>query len=603
MVIDAASLERAVINAGSGFRYWAETYARIKNKDGQLEAWRLNHLQKQFADAIEWCLDHDRPMRIITLKPRQKGSSTGWMGVVAWISRVLCREVLIVGGEYSQTNNMWEQLRRFFTTDGYPWDGPAAVAQKAIRLTNGSLVRPGTARDAEEGRSGTYQGLICTEAARWSEYGVANAEGVLGGMMNCVPFRPRTLVVLESTAKGPSGVFYETWTHPDTQFLDDVKARDNRGWIRIFSPWYVFEDSADDLTREDRQDIMDTLTEEERGIMARCEVNGQPVGPRQIAFRRRTIRDELKGDVNAFRREFPETWEEAFAASSPSFFSADGLAVMERHMGEMEPGMGGVLDPVGNRRGVVAFSPVIQGQPMWIQYESPVQGRRYVIGADFMSGLAEDEKGTNRDHHAVVVLRQGYHDAKGWHPPKIVMRTVWPCQWHADIIAEQTMLAHQYYGRAYLVPELNCGAEIIRDLVDWGAVVHEARRGVDVSQEVRKAKGTGRYGFRTVGGGEDTKGTRRWLLNQLNQQVRDHDAPTGGLRVDRRTLKEMGLFVQHKDGNYRALQGEHDDSVMALALAFALVDAATPYVPPGGTGTLGWTPGAGKPRRERPFGI
>ena len=605
MVIDAAGLERALLCDPGGFRLWAERYEKIDLKDGSTKPWKLNILQRRFGEAMAWCIANNRPMRFLSLKPRQKGSSTGWMGGVKWFSESQPnpKRTLIIGHEYSATDNMWAILNRFIENDGYAWDGPVKVTDKKITFPNRSIVQKETARDTRAGRSATCQVIIGTEVAHWAQFGVANADNVLSGMMNTMPHLPGTLAVLETTANGPSGVFFDYWTAPTTQFLHEAKAKDLRGWIKIFAGWHEFDDSKDELTDAQKEELMDNLTEDEKGIMARLGI-----GPEYIAFRRRTIATEFKGDANRFKQEFPENPEEAFTASSPSFFSHDGIGRLESIIGEMVPS-GGVLDTSPTNRKIAIFSPVGIEQAMWLQYEPPIKGRRYVIGCDFATGVASDEKGTNRDHHGIIVLRQGYHDERGWHPPKVVMRNRWPCQWMPDIVAEQVYLAHRLYGGAFIVPERNCGTDIIRDLVDWGASVFEARDGVDINQEVKKARPSGRYGYLT------TAESRRTMLAQLNQAVRDFPEwvgtgesrvlvnPTGGIVVDRRTLDEMRLFVQHKDGKYRALQGQHDDSVMALALAYALIDAATVYTPPGGQG--GWIPGDGQRQkaRPRPYGI
>lgn len=583
MLADFDRIERNALLSPSGFAAWCETHARIKDKAGKIVPLRLNHLQRQVAEAVEWCRANKRPMRFLMLKPRQKGSSTINTAVCDYLSNIGVKESLIVGGQLAHSDNLWKMLRRYAEYDQYQWfEERPQIGDKVIRWPNGSLASKGTANDPEEGRSGTYQVLICTEAARWSEQGVANATDVLTGLMACVPYEPDTLICLETTARGPSGVFFDLWTDKETQWLHEAQQHDNGGFIKIFSPWFAFSDSRDSLSPEQEAAFRTTLTQDELAIMGQY---GLDIG--QLSWRRRTIRTECKRDKRIFGREYPANPEEAFAASSPSYFSADGLAVLrQRAQKESETRLPALLEAPQPDR--VALSKVTEEESMWWIYEQPVAGRRYLVSADFMQGLTDDERGDNRDHHAVIVLQQGYMDPHyGWKRPKVVARTVWPCQWADDILEEQIWRAHLYYGRCMVVPEANIGTHIVRGLVNRGAIVWEQTRGLDASQETRTLAPTGKFGFRTTGGGEQTAGTKRWILENLARAVREWDVDGDGIECDNRTIREMEVFVRHVNGKLEAMKGEHDDSVMALAIGFACLDAATLFRPPL------WHPGAG----------
>jgi hypothetical protein len=570
----------ALRNSVGGFRLWLSSHARIKDKDGALVQIVLNDLQKQYVEAIEWCLKMRRPMRFIILKARQVGSSTINMLFVDWFSKAHGKNTLIVGGQMAHSSNLWKILRTSITHDTYQWAAEKAKpGDKQIIWPNGSAAEKGTARDPEEGRSGTYQIIVCTEAARWSEQGVANASEVLAGLLASLPPKPGTLGVMESTARGPAGEFHRIWTDEDSQFLHEAQQDDKGGWIKIFSPWFAFPDYRKPFGNQAaRTRFVNSMTTEEKLIQEQFSLDLE-----QLNWRRHTIRDNCKRDVRIFRREYPSTWQEAFMASSPSYFSAEGLAVARKRasQAELADRRNVLFERPYPDRPVIAISEVPMDQAKWIIYERPLPGRKYIMGADFMEGLTEKENGDNRDNHAVKIWRAGYMSpVSGWIRPRIVAATPKPCQWGDDLIEEEIWRASEYFGRCLIVPERNTGTHIIKGLVERGCHVWEPSRGLDISLETREITPSGKYGIRTTGGGEDTKGTKRNILANLAAEIREHDVEGRGVDLDLLTVQECEVFIQHISGKLAAQNGEHDDQVMAAAIPFSLIDAATIYRTP-----------------------
>ena len=65
------------------------------------------------------------------------------------------------------------------------------------------------------------------------------------------------------------------------------------------------------------------------------------------------------------------------------------------------------------------------------------------------------------------------------------------------------------------------------------------------------------YGFNT------TPRTKPIIISELVELMRDDPS----IEVDKQTLKEMTTFVKKDNGKQEAIDGEHDDLVMALAIA------------------------------------
>jgi len=74
--------------------------------------------------------------------------------------------------------------------------------------------------------------------------------------MGAVPKEANTLVIGETTVRGGSGVFYEQWGQAKT--LEQVKAGDYTwgDFIKVFMPWYVFDDSVLPVTLEEEASIL-----------------------------------------------------------------------------------------------------------------------------------------------------------------------------------------------------------------------------------------------------------------------------------------------------------------------------------------------------------
>ena len=587
--IDPADLDRAIIHNSAAA--WFETYGRIIDKQKMLVPPMMNALQERVFIALRWCIENDVPIRLILLKPRQKGCSTVSMAVLYWMmNRYDNFRSVVIGREYSQTDNLWQILKTYSINDKYDWGFDRRVLQKVCSFGNGSSLDKETAQDAEAGRSGTFHCVVATEAARWRENGIANAEDILNGLLNCVPYLPGTAVIQESTARGASGPFYETWG--DALDFDEYVRLFERGdnldgrYMRIFAGWHEFQDSCDVLSDRQSEGIQDSITPPESEI---TQYYGLTAG--HIAWRRRTIRIECQRDEQKFDREYPETPGHAFRASAPSRFNTRGLAVMKAEAKQTEETWG-VFESMNRnphqRKGTdrnFAFARLDALDPTArvILIEKPVVGMKYLMAVDTMEGEVADDEGKDLDHHAALVLRRGYYDPdRGWQKPKVVARTVLDpsnginCRWDIDILEEQVWRLAQYYGDCIISVESNKDRGLIRSLFKRGANQYE-RQTDEERGDTRTPKLSGRLGFRTVGG--EAENTRTWIIENLARAVREWDQEGEGIEVDRRTLVEMENFIVNGDGRAEALTGEHDDSVLSLCIALALIEHSTNYSP------------------------
>lgn len=599
---------RNALERPDGFTTWFETFAKIQlpapildEKTGRLTKLATpvaNYLQQQFCTLIEHCQANNLPCRAIMLKPRQIGCSTISVGNLYKQTRHHGLEGMIIGGQYDQTDELWKILKRYHDNDSFPWAAGGVVNERAAKYENGGMISKRTAQNENAGRAGTYQAVIVTELGRWEEGGKASAGDVLQGVQATVAQQANTFIVLESTARGNTGVFYEQWQNSVT--LEQFLAGDYEGipYVQIFAPAHAFAKHRLPLTPRQEDELRETLTEDERWRMAEFDA---PMS--YIAWRRDTLRNMCRGNETRLKFDFPDTPEEAFHASSMATFSTQAINLMRAEARKF-PGTHGVLraaddEPWSQKRFVFEPREVEHSEVM--VWEQPMPGLAYLMSVDTMTGEAKDKDGRKRDHHCATVLRNGYLDPRTgrWMPPKVVARSrpptrnpEWNCQW--NILAKLGPVVwalHRFYGSCMVAPESNKDGGLILLLFQKGVPIFERNKQQDSGGERPDIEFTGKLGFLTVGG--HAENTRSWILTQLEDAVARYGQEGHGIEIlDTRTLDEMTTFIENPKGRKEAAPGEHDDSVMALAIAYALRDHATTYLAPRNPGS--WDGDRGK---------
>ena len=577
---------------------WFENYGRIKTKTVGPALDRppaANPMQEEIGRAVNWCLHNDQPIRLIIYKPRQKGCSTGNVAIVYARARTQPMNCLIIGGQASQTTNLWNILRHYAKLDRCPWGNTWTDTQTTATCNNGSTFTRETAGDKEAGRSGTYHAVIATEVARWPNDGARNAHEVLNSVLNCVPNLPGTIVILESTACGPVGPFPSTWAGAVT--LPQMQAgHKGNGYLRIFAPWHRFPDSTMPLTPQEKHGLRDKLTAaaDTKALRLMDELG---LAPESIAYYHHLLSaPECGGDPMKRDREYPTTPEDGFQASSPSRFNLEALDQLDAYARTREPDLRhGTLElhpderlKAPERRDYrrTAWITASPAQCEFALIEDRIPGCAYLIATDNMKG-ASHVTGADPDCNAVAVLRDGWFDRHHrWHPPEIVA-SLYPTGWgphghhHAspgnrwdmDILAEAIARLSGYFGNAIVVPESNRGEFLISELRKRRVPLWLRERPKD---RVDLYEDTGLIGFNT------SPESKKTLVENLARHLRELHQPNGGFRCPFPWINsEFRTFIRHKDGTEGALKitGCHDDQVIATALALLCKNAATPYHP------------------------
>ncbi len=227
----------------------------------------------------------------------------------------------------------------------------------------------------------------------------------------------------------------------------------------------------------------------------------------RIAYRRR-IRENFRGLA---KQEYAEDADSCFLASGECIFETGAI---ERRLRE-------VTDPAETRR---------NGElRIWLP---PQAGRKYLVAVDPAGG------GIDGDYAAaqVIDLTSAMQCAElhGHRTP-------------LELAEESAALAKEYHGALLAVERNNHG---------FGVLAH--LRGVCRYEHV--------YQYHGQDGWPTNTATRPLMLGRLEAAL----VETPGLFASQRLLQECRSFVRHANGQSGARAGEHDDCVMAMAIALAV---------------------------------
>jgi hypothetical protein len=284
------------------FLVFAPEVLKIKTKAGRLVPFTLNKAQIYIHLRLEQQLEEIGKVRALILKGRQQGCSTLISGRFYHKSSMRYGvSVFILTHEQRATNNLFEMAERYYEYAPFkPSLGKSNAKEMQFKKLAGGY-KVGTAGVKAGGRSGTIQLFHGSEVAFWP-----NDTDQFSGVVQSVPDEPGTEIILESTANGVTGEFYERWQQAE---------KGDGEYIAIFVPWfwdtgYRKRPPANFNLHSVKQHESETMTEVEY-----AEVHG--LDDWQMYWRRTKIA-EL--GVVKFMQEYPATADEAFQSTGHDSF-------------------------------------------------------------------------------------------------------------------------------------------------------------------------------------------------------------------------------------------------------------------------------------------
>lgn len=309
----------------SSLQKFGERCLKIKTKEKKIVPFVMNTAQIYTHKIVEDQIRRTGKVRVLTLKGRQQGLST-YVAARFYhkASMFSATNVYILSHEQKATDNLFDMVDRYHTLNPL---APTTGADSAKELEFAQLdssYAVATAGKKAGGRGRTPHLFHGSEVAFW-----ANASDHFAASVQGVPDIAGSEIILESTANGPSGEFYERWQEAEAGVSD---------YIPIFIPWYW----QDEYTRAvDHEFELNSSAEE--GQMSEVDyAEAFNLSLEQMAWRRAKTA-ELRS-YNLFDQEYPATAQMAFVNSNVRSFIM-GLDVLRAR----------------KRKSIVAAGPLIMG--------------------------------------------------------------------------------------------------------------------------------------------------------------------------------------------------------------------------------------------------
>ncbi len=493
---------------------------KIQTKAGQLIPLIENPVQKK----IQECIDSQagKPIRIKIPKARRHGVSTkvqaSFFGDIYFERNLQC---LTVCHDMESARNMRGMFERY--NDNVPFDKVnfRKTSEKMWRLPKpkdiGYLID--TADELDTGRSFTYHRLHCSEVAFYRK-----PEVLMTGLLQSVDYNANTIIILESTANGLGGWWY------------DFVVSDNE-YKLLFFAW--FEDAGNTLAFEDekkRAKLESTLSNEEKGLIDKYNLTLE-----QLNWRRYTIENNFNGDEDKFRQEYPAFLEESFLASGRPYFPV--MKVRENLLANQEEKC---------KKGYFEWetygkeSKFVEDKNGWWKiFKEPEKGYRYryVSGSDSAEGKIVNDSKKEPDNSASIYLDRLNNEMVATFCAKV----------DTDVFAEEIYKASLYYDSACDAVERNSSGQGVLALLKKHNNINLYYRpivGKDTDDETEE------LGWRT------DESTRDLMLSELRTWVRKDLLKSG----DKDFWKECQTFVYNEKGKPMGQPGCKDDRVFAGGL-------------------------------------
>lgn len=267
--------------------------------------------QMEVVREVERQFNSGKPVRIIVLKARQLGISTITASLVfLWsfmrpgtTSLIIAHESDLSQSLFEKTQINWENwpLRPLYTTKHMSM-------QRMSWEETRSQIRIATAKNIKSGRGRTIHFLHGSECAFWDD-----ADTLMSGLNNSVPNAPGSVVIMESTANGVGGWFYDEWHKAEAGESDYIPLF--FAWWRhpeYSQPAYSINPHSYETTDPRVLSRLDRTEKDLLGVGATLE---------NLEWRRWALKNLLNNDEEKFRQEYPATPHEAFLTSGVSVFS------------------------------------------------------------------------------------------------------------------------------------------------------------------------------------------------------------------------------------------------------------------------------------------
>lgn len=515
------------------------SHLKIRNKEGLAVPYRTSPGGSKLNRVIEGMRRRMLPVRVVVLKASQvwmtSSASTQMFRQVPFFPG---RRGLVLADTELHADLVFSYFRQYmesYAENPYGAELNAAIklpalvkdTERWVRWANESSVLVHTAGNVDVARSAPFNWVILSEAGFYRDLGA-----VMTGLMQRIPNSPDSGLIVESTANGMGGDFYDL-----CRLAMDPRRR--TGWEFLFFAWWEHPEYR--LKPDPGFKLM-------RDELAELQKYNLHVD--QIAWRRRQIETACEGKIERFRQEFPANPEEAFQSTGRTIFDLKAIARMPE-IREAPRGRLDVVDLGIEKR--VQFLQSEDGRGELVVYHVPRKAGRYIIGVDHAEGIDPGAKkgagGSDPDFCSATVM-----DADTGEEVAKLKERYEPSPW-----AHRIYWLGRFYNWAFICPEQKAvGKAVIGHLLshddDHPAYPQELIYARQRDPSDRRTALLQELGYET------NVVNRPILISNLDNAVR-----SGAIKVhDPETLQQLREFVRKPNGREEGLG--HDDDVFGLAL-------------------------------------
>lgn len=544
------------------FEYWAFRCVMIRDKrSGRRKAFRLNAPQRRMLRLLEDDRRAGRPVRVMLLKARQWGGSTMVQMYFAYMQIVVRSgwNSVIVGHK----RNTSAIIRRMYgqMLADYPAElqsDPAkpmalrgvAGAPSMRELTGrGCTIDLGTSQAPDSLRGTDFALAHLSEVAFWADTPRRSADDLIRTISGSVPAEADTAIVMESTANGVGGFFYDTWQAAEAG---------KNAYRTMFVPWYEADLYSVRLDDDGRRKVASTLTPYEEWLVESC---GATLG--QVAWYR-AKRGEYKTDLQ-MHAEFPSSAAEAFVSTGAGVFAVADIDRLRPACREGRRGVlrGNALTGPDALKGLRFDSDACGQLTVWSEPSAGCAAGRYVAVVDIGGRAATS------DWSVIAVFDREGAEGK----PEVVAQ--WRGHADHDIVCWQAAAIAAWYGRALLVIESNS--------LESGGVAAADDASLFILGELERHYSNMyvRHTPERVGGGVESRPgfhtnrqTKVAAVSALVKAVREE----GYTERCAGALDELATYEIDLRGAYNARRGCHDDMLMTRAIGLYVIHTVPPPV-------------------------
>ena len=564
------------------------TCFQIKDKvSGQMIPFTLNFAQRMLLVEFEKMRLEGVPIRIILLKARQWGGSTFVQLYMAWI------QLHLKQGWYSvilaQTKDTARRIKAMYkkVLEGYPsfvfdttelkfspYEGSASdsvICDKSGNVVRDNVITVASYENYESARGMDYAMAHYSEVAYWRPTLTKSAEAVVTNIGGGILPIPLTIEVMESTACGQSGYFYDEyqlakkgksnrkavfvpfyWIENDMRTFKDLQEK------RDFASWLIENREVEEATDE---------TSESGKYLYSLWVKGATLEHiNWYIFKRRGFHDH-----GAMASEAPSDDVECFTYSGSTLFSPYHIEEM-RAKYVREPIFKGNIAMVKSGEVHLTQGKII---PLfiWRHPDKTQTENRYLVTVD-VGGRTD-----RADFSCITVVDR-------W-PLRFGGSLEVVARWHGhvryDELAHKAVAVAKYYNNALLAFESNT----------FDKKRGEANEYIQEGDHIRGILNTIEYDNLYMRPSTDPEDIRNGVLRKIgfntNRKTKQ-DMVDNFIVVfeddkfidpDSRFYDEAFIYVQREDGSYGNMEGKdnHDDIFMTDMIASLISrDMPLPHV-------------------------